>query len=96
MKKALISALVGASLLTACATQTGVVRNTANATPTYSKSQSFFIAGIGQEKQIDAHAVCGGEQNVAKVETIQTPKDVGLAIITLGIYTPRTANVYCR
>lgn len=92
----LLTAFVATSLLAGCATQTANVRSTANTTPNYSKSQSFFIGGIGQEKQVDAHSVCGGEQNVAKVESIQTPKDIGLSFLTLGIYTPRTANVYCR
>lgn len=96
MKKIVMTTLVATSLLAGCATQTGMVRNTTNATPTYSKSQAFFISGIGQEKQIDAQAICGGEQNVAKVESTLTPKDIGLGILTLGIYTPHTANVYCR
>lgn len=96
MKKALIGTFLGASLLTACATQTGVVRNTTNTTANYSTSQSFFISGIGQEKHVEAHKICHGEHNVAKVETVQSPKDIVLSVITMGIYTPRTASVYCH
>lgn len=65
-------------------------------TPTYSESQTFFVSGIGQEKSVDAAQVCNGAANVAKVQTVQSPKDIVFGLVTFGIYTPRTATVYCK
>lgn len=97
MKNLITTALLGSVLLASgCATQTGLIQPTQQVTPTYSKSQSFFISGIGQTQSVNAAEVCGGASNVAKVQTLQSPKDVALGIVTFGIYTPRTANVYCK
>lgn len=97
MKKLITAALMGSVVLASgCATQTGLVQPTQQVTPTYSKSQTFFISGIGQEQTVNAAEVCGGAANVAKVQTIQEPKDIALSLVTIGIYTPRTAKVYCK
>jgi len=40
--------------------------------------------------------ICGGADKVAKVQSKLEPKDLFFGIITLGIYTPHTANVYCQ
>lgn len=97
MKKlAMIGLLSLATILSGCATQTALIRDTKQTTPTYSKSQSFFISGIGQEKTVNASEVCGGAEKVATVQSKAEPKDVLLSIVTLGIYTPHTATVYCR
>jgi hypothetical protein len=58
-------------------------------------SQTFFVGGVGQSAQIDAAEVCGGAQNVARVETELSVIDGLLASLTGGIYSPRTARVYC-
>ncbi len=97
MKKLMTTALIGSVLLASgCATQTGLVQPTQKVTPTYSESQTFFISGIGQEQTVNAAEVCGGAANVAKVQTIQSPKDIALGLVTFGIYTPRTAKVFCK
>lgn len=97
MKKILTASLVATMVLTSgCATQTALIKPTSNTTANYDKGQKFFIAGIGQEKTLDAAQVCGGQSRVAKVESMQSPKDTLLGLITLGIYTPRTAKVYCQ
>ena len=54
----------------------------------------FFVSGIGQKK-IDAAKICGGAENVVKTETQQTFVNGLLGFITLGIYTPLEARVYC-
>jgi hypothetical protein len=56
---------------------------------------SFFISCIGQSKEVDAAKVCGGAAKVHSVETQLTPANIGLGLITLGIYTPRQIRVYC-
>ena len=95
MKKiALIAA--GALLLSGCATQTFNLAANSPATPTKEVSQPFFVSGIGQSKEMDAAEVCGGAAKIAKVETKTTGMDVVFGMITAGIYTPRTARVYCK
>ena len=97
MKKLLTMAVMGSVLLVSgCATQTGLIQPTQNTTPEYTKSQTFFIGGIGQEQTVNAAEVCGGAQNVAKVQTLQEAKDIALGLVTFGICTPRTAKVFCR
>lgn len=96
MKKLLTAVVVGSTLLASgCATQTATLQSTQVTTPTSTESHPFWVSGIGQEKIVDAAAICGGASKVAKVQTTQTEKEVLWSVVTLGIYTPRTANVYC-
>ncbi|MCL1623464.1 Bor family protein [Moraxella sp. Tifton1] len=97
MKKlATVGLLSLATILSGCAAQTALIRDTNKTTPAYSQSQSFFIGGIAQEKTIDAAKVCGGADKVASVQSKDEPKDLLLSIVTLGIYSPKTSTVYCR
>lgn len=97
MKKLITMALMGSVLFASgCATQTALIQPTAKVAPTYSQSQTFFISGIGQQQSVDAAKVCNGAANVAKIQTVQQPADIALGLVTLGIYTPRTATVYCK
>lgn len=97
MKKlATVGLLSLATILSGCATQTALIRDTKATTPAYTKSQSFFVGGIGQEKTVDAGQICGGADKVASVQSKAEPKDILLSVVTLGIYTPHTATVYCR
>ena len=54
----------------------------------------FFVSEL-QKKLVDAAKICGGAENVAKTETQQTFVNGLLGFITLGIYTPLEARVYC-
>lgn len=97
MKKLITTAIISSMvLLSGCATQTAVIQPNNQTVATYSKSQSFFISGLGQEQTVNAAEVCGGAAKVAKVQTIQQPLDIALGVVSFGIYTPRTAKVYCR
>jgi hypothetical protein len=93
MKK--IALIAMALALGGCATQKFEVQSAAQAAPALDVAQSFFISGIGQSKEVDAAKVCGGAAKVRSVETQLTPANIGLALITLGIYTPRQIRVYC-
>ena len=55
----------------------------------------FFVSGIGQKKTVDAAKICGGAENVVKTETQQTFVNGLLGFITLKLYTPLEARVYC-
>jgi hypothetical protein len=94
MKKLL--ALLMVMAMTGCATQRFEVQpSLAQEAASYDDSQTFWVAGIGQKEEIDAAKVCGGAKKVARTETQLTPGNIGLAIVTIGIYTPRQIRVYC-
>ena len=96
MKKFFAALLAVSTLaLSACSTQTAYVNGTVGKL-SYEESQTFFISGIGQEKTVDAVKVCGNSKNIAKVESEWTGKNILLGVLTFGIYTPRTARVYCQ
>ena len=82
-----------ALLITGCAQQTFTVQNKPAAV-TETITHHFFVSGIGQ-KTVDAAKICGGAENVVKTETQQTFVNGLLGFITLGIYTPLEARVYC-
>ena len=81
--------------LTGCAIQRFDVRPDTQMAPTHDNSQTFWVGGIGQSEDIDAAKVCGSAANVQRVETQATAGNIGLTILTLGIYSPRQVRVYC-
>ncbi|ABY49903.1 Bor-like outer membrane protein [Escherichia phage Min27] len=95
MKKMLLATAL-ALLITGCAQQTFTVQNKQTAVaPKETITHHFFVSGIGQKKTVDAAKICGGTENVVKTETQQTFVNGLLGFITLGIYTPLEARVYC-
>jgi hypothetical protein len=84
-------------ILTACSTQR-IYMDTEDRTTSrdsYEKSQPFFIAGLGQTVEFDSNQACG-KRKPAIVETKQTFVDGLLGVVTFGIYTPRTLQIYCK
>ncbi len=63
--------------------------------PTFSEKQTFFLFGLIGECQIDVETVCG-EDTVVQLQTQDTISDNLLGMITLGIYSPRTAKIWCK
>ena len=56
----------------------------------------FFVFWNWAEEELSMQAkICGGAENVVKTETQQTFVNGLLGFITLGIYTPLEARVYC-
>ncbi|MFT6331540.1 MAG: hypothetical protein ACJAYN_003495 [Bermanella sp.] len=96
MKINILSVAVLVTALTGCAAQTFTVNGDTSNKPTTQESQVFFISGLGQEQVTDAAAVCGGSENIIKVETQHTFVNGLLGTVTLGIYTPRDAKVFCK
>ena len=94
MKKMLLATAL-ALLITGCAQQTFTVQNKPAAVAKETITHHFFVSGIGQKKTVDAAKICGGAENVVKTETQQTFVNGLLGFITLGIYTPLEARVYC-
>ncbi|OGB31130.1 MAG: hypothetical protein A3F78_00930 [Burkholderiales bacterium RIFCSPLOWO2_12_FULL_61_40] len=98
MFKSVLSTLLISVALVGCANQRfNVAGEVTDTTAAKSEdSQSFFVNGIGQKQTIDAAKACGGAAKVGGVAVEQAPMDVLLGMVTLGIYTPRTARVYCK
>lgn len=92
MKKLLIMLTI--ILLAGCATQTFNIQP-GKSYASRDDMQIFFLEGIGQSKDIDAAAVCGGVDKVAKIEVEQNFVDSAFALFTYHIVTPRNAKVYC-
>ena len=82
-------------VLCGCATQSFNVNGGGNIEPTKEVMQAFFISGLGQTHEMDAAAICGGADKVAKVESHMSFLDGVLGVLSFGIYTPLQAKVYC-
>jgi len=95
--KHLFAALLAALLLSGCATQAFDINPgfVPAGEADLEESQPFFVYGVGQDSYIDAAEVCGGAENIARIETEQSALDSVLAALTGYIYSPRTARVYC-
>ena len=78
-----------------CSTQKYTIHGGGDDEPDEQKMQSFFVYGIGQEKELNAAEICGGADKVARVEAHLSFIDGFLGFLTWGIYAPRTAKVYC-
>ncbi len=95
--KHIIGAVLLAALLGGCATQSFDVNPPVAPVKqaALEESQPFFLYGVGQDSYVDAAEVCGGAQNIARIEVEQNALDSVLAFLTGNIYSPRTARVYC-
>ncbi len=62
----------------------------------YEVRHANFFSGFGQRHTIHADKICGGADKVASVEVDQSLMDAVIATVTLGIYTPLSARVYCK
>ncbi|MGL5290541.1 MAG: Bor family protein [Vibrionaceae bacterium] len=94
MKKVVLAATI-ALMITGCAKQSFTMQPGSSAKPTQEVAHHFFISGVGQSKNIDAAAVCGGAENVSRVEAQDSALNILLGYVTFGIYTPRQARVFC-
>ncbi len=62
--------------------------------PTFEQRQDFFLWGLVGERHIDTKTVCGGKR-ATQMQSQQTVVDALLGIVTLGIYAPQSAKVWC-
>jgi hypothetical protein len=95
MKGSIAAVVVGLSL-TACRTVTIVSEKGALAEerPRYEESLGYGFWGLLGDHQVDVEKVCGSDRAV-KMQTQSTAVDELLAVVTLGLYMPRTARVWC-
>ena len=84
-----------ALLITGCAQQTFTVQNKPAAVALKETiTHHFFVSELGRRNR-RCSQICGGAENVVKTETQQTFVNGLPGFITLGIYTPLEARVYC-
>jgi hypothetical protein len=86
--------------LAACSTVTIVPGGATNSSkvssePTYVASQSFYLFGLIGVRHVNVDEVCNGRP-VLQMQTQQTASDTLLGLVTLGIYSPYTAKVWCE
>lgn len=62
--------------------------------PTFEQRQDFYLWGLVGESHIDTKAVCSGKQPV-QMQSQRTLVDGLLGLVTLGIYAPESARVWC-
>ncbi len=65
-----------------------------SSSPDYQKRKNFFFWGLMNEHSVDVNAVCEGERPL-QMQSQQTFVDGVLGVVTLGIYAPRSAKVWC-
>ena len=95
MKKNATRYCAGPAYYRMCSTDVYCSKQTGGSSTRKPSLHHFFVSGIGQKKTVDAAKICGGAENVVKTETQQTFVNGLLGFITLGIYTPLEARVYC-
>ena len=94
MKKMLLATAL-ALLITGCAQQTFTVQNKpAAVAPKETITHHFFVSGIGRRK-LSMQPKFVAAKNVLLKQSQQTFVNGLLGFITLGIYTPLEARVYC-
>ena len=62
--------------------------------PNYERRQDFYLWGLVGEAHINTKAVCGGEPS--QIQSQRTAVDTLLTVVTLGIYSPESARIWCR
>ncbi len=63
--------------------------------PDYEQRFNYFWWGVKGTNSVNVREVCKGD-NVEQMQAINTFSDSFLTLITLGIYSPRTARVWCK
>jgi len=60
----------------------------------FDESEPFFLWGIAGSSKVNLKRVCG-EKEVEQMQTQFAPVDTILTALTFGIYSPKTARVWC-
>ena len=95
--KQLTAGLLAAALLAGCASVT--VRPEGGpkvgGAPDYEQTKNYFFWGLGGVHTIDVQEICGAK-GVEQFQSQYTFKNGLLTVLTLGIYAPKTAKVWCK
>lgn len=63
--------------------------------PHYEDTKHFFLWGLFGEHTVNTQQICGARP-VVQMQSKFLAKDVLYAGLTLGLYLPRTAKVWCQ
>lgn len=63
--------------------------------PTYQLTVPFYFWGLSGAHRLDVNAICGDKKPV-QMQTQATVENMLLTLVTLGIYAPHTAKVWCE
>jgi hypothetical protein len=95
MQKLFVAALV--LMMGACSTVT--IRPSGNtklsSEPNFENQYPFWLFGLVNDHTVDVQQACGKKTPV-QVQATDTFVDGLVGIVTFGIYTPRTAKVWCE
>jgi hypothetical protein len=93
-----INLIMGIALLglSACSTVTIAPQGEAKlaSKPSYEESKPFYFWGLSGEHHINVLEVCNNKEPL-QMQSQQTFSDGLFGLITLGIYAPHTAKVWC-
>jgi hypothetical protein len=89
------SVILFAMIMASCATQTNMLTESYDVQEVEKGNDHFFIGGIGQTQTHNLENICKPGFEPAKTQTVLSPGNWFLGIITLGIYTPRQYSIYC-
>lgn len=83
-------------VLGACSTVTLRDKGTAKLSgeANYESSKPYFLWGLVGENHVDVSKACNGKP-AKQIQATDTFVDSLLTVLTLGIYRPRTAKVWC-
>jgi len=83
-------------MLSACSTVTILPEGNVklSSKPTYEKSHPFFIGGLIGEYRVNVLEVCNNQDPI-QLQTQETGTNILWSLFSFGIYTPRTAKIWC-
>ena len=94
-KKMLLATALALAYYRMCSTDVYCSKQTGSSSTKGNHHPSFLRFELGRRKLSMGQNFRGGAENVVKTETQQTFVNGLLGFITLGIYTPLEARVYC-
>lgn len=66
-----------------------------NSQADYVDSLPFYMAGLVGNHKVNVNEACEGRE-VTQMQTVTSLSDWLLSLMTLSIYSPRTAKVWCE
>jgi Bor protein len=63
--------------------------------PHYQKSYNYWWWGLKGEYDINVREICAGKA-VEQMQSVASFSDAALTLLTIGIYAPRSARVWCE
>ena len=96
MKNSILMFLI-ISVLAACSSvtvRTDGQRKTHD-TPTFQQRYNYWWWGLQGEYDVNVRQICQGS-GVEQIQAVDTLGDSLLQIVTAGIYSPRTAKIWCK